>query len=270
MKDIPFEEYRNIFYFFQYQFYLRSERASKKGMSGLLPNGAIGQFLFKLAEYPDEMHFRWEPIDKRPRSFGRSHNASSMSLREHNRIKKLSKNPPDHFPIKPGQGQATFYKAKIQSIRCKYMIFEFPKMYRKDQILSLYKSLIVFDRLTQYGFTRWDTAKTVVGKNISDVTKYRATSSWERLTGLPFESKPFMQELDEWNGTLKQLFATSAFTTTAEYLGAKKEKTGKGCDPFDHLRNLHGEIARYYQRALELTELAQIGNFKQYPSLLSK
>lgn len=239
-------------------------------MSGLLPNGVIGQFLFKLAEHPDEMHFRWESIDKRHRSFGRSHNASSMSLREHNRIKKLTKNPPDHFPIRPGQGQATLYKAKVQSVRCKFMIFEFPERFRKDQILSLYKSLIVFDRLAQYEFTYWDTAKAVVGKKLSELTKYRATTNWERLTGNIFESKPFMKELEEWNGTLEQLFSNSAFTTTAEYLGAKKENSGKGCDPFDHLRNLHGEIDRYYQRALELTELAQIGNFKQYPSLLSK
>lgn len=270
MKDIPFEEYRRIFYFFQYQFYLRSERASKKGMSGLLPNGAIGQFLFKLAEYPDEMHFRWEPIDKKPRPFGRSHNASSMSLCEHNRIKKLSKNPPDHFPIKPGQGQATFYKARIQSVRCKFMLFEFPEKFRKDQILSLYKSLIVFDRLTQYEFTRWDTAKAVVGKKLSELTKYRATTCWERLTGHTFESNPFMKEIDEWNGTLEYLFSTSAFTTTAEHLGAKKENSGKGNDPFEYLRNLHGEIHRYYQRALELTKLASIGKFKQYPSLLTK
>lgn len=272
MKGLDLNEFRQIFYFFQYQFYLRSERGIRKGMHAMLPCGSIGRFLFELAEDHEDAHYRWEPIDLRPRIVGRTRGATGLSIRAQKKLaKQLSEDPSAPLPTRP----CVICRAKRKSIRCRFMLFDFPKKYRNDQIVSLYKSLIVHDLVRSYEFSRWEVAKTAINKKVSSLGKFRSTTYWERISGNIFEKLEFLQEeifsdplVSVQLSTFEDYLESKRFTFIEKTSTKKIEKNVQDSAAFDHLRNLHGEIKRYYDRALKLAALAPTGHFKNFPTFL--
>lgn len=269
------QQFRPIFYFFQYQFYLRSERADKKGTFAMLPCGNIGQFLFQLAEHPEEMHYRWDPIDIRPRPAVKRKKVEGPTLREYKKIKKQLVNPPDHFPVKSFQGRTIIYKAKKKSIRCRYMLFDFPKGFRKDQIVSLYKSLIVHDLIRILGYKPWNVARAIIDKNLSDYVAVRGKTHWEIVSGEWFERIsqfiPIGENVSEADvkhqRSFEYLFLRNVFTNIADN-SKLASKAHSGEDKHCQVQRIYTEVQRYLQRAELLVEIAATGRFSNFPSEL--
>lgn len=273
---MEFHEFRQIFYHLQYQFYLRSKRTNRKGTLGELPRGAIGLFLFRLTEDPKEEHYRWEVFESRPRFVGRKQGSIGPAIRQRRVASKQPANLPDHFPH-PSEAnrKGVIYGARKGSIRCRYMLFEYPKGFRKDQISSLCKSLIVCDLVKAHGCKPWEIAQAIVDKKTDELLALRAKTYWEILAGRAFESILILQAMpatvsgsfDEPSESIAQRFLSSLMTNIADGSSLFRKNIA-GEDKHDHTRKIFQEVKRYLQRAEKLAELAAIGQFREFPSLL--
>lgn len=273
---MDFHGFRQIYYHLQYQFYLRSERANRKGTLGSLPRGAIGLFLFRLTEYPEEEHCRWEVFDDRPRFVGRKQGSAGPTIRQGKAVRKQPANPPDHFPH-PSEAnrKSVIYGARKDSLRCRYMLFEYPKGFRKDQISSLCKSLIVYDLVNLHECKPWEIAQAIVDKKTDELLELRAKTYWEILAGRAFESIPILQAIpvtadgafNETSESIAQRFLSTLVTNITDGTNRRRKDT-VGEDKHDHTRKIFQEVQRYLHRAESLAKLAAVGQLREFPSLL--
>ncbi|PKN12441.1 MAG: hypothetical protein CVU69_08140 [Deltaproteobacteria bacterium HGW-Deltaproteobacteria-4] len=155
------------------------------------------------------------------------------------------------------------------------MLFEFPKGFRKDQILSLFRSIIIHDLVKIYGCKTWDISRSIVDKNMSELVDNRGKTLWELFSGRCFENEPILRLLDNEHietedcplETIKSLFFQKLFTNITD-TSKSTRKDALGTDKHEHLRKIDQEVLRYLRRAKLMTELASAGKFSSFPSHL--
>ena len=243
----------------------------------MLPRGSVGKFLHSLAEDPEGEHSRWEPKDLIPRPVGKKYRAEGLTIRERNRFKKqLSEDPggvPDLSELNRG---ARIYPARKRSIRCRFMLFDIPKGFRKDQFLSLYRSIIIFDLINIHKLKTWQIAQSIVNKSMSEYVDKRGISCWEYFSGKRFENEPILRLLEgkkctESEDYLLESMATRYFQqlfTNISDTSKSLKKDALGGDKYDHLRKIDQEIIRYLRRAEDMAYIASYGRFATFPSFL--
>jgi len=240
----------------------------------MLPQGAIGKFLFSLTENADDEHYRWEPIDQRQPVIGRTKGAKGISMRARRQLAKRLAEDPGAAPVLVSN-QGVIYLARKRSIRCRYMIFNFPKKFRKDQIYSLYKALIVHDLVEYYNMTKHAIAKSVEEKQISNYSTIRCTTIWERMSGRIFEKCPVIErEINYESGFSDEFHSFEAYLSQKMFTSIESPKSHVGAKinspEFNHINNIRKEITRYLDRSRKLSKLAPTGHFKDFPSILPK
>ncbi|TLM66289.1 MAG: hypothetical protein FDZ69_06520 [Deltaproteobacteria bacterium] len=275
---MDFNELRQIFYFLQYQFYLRSERASKKSTVGALPKSTIGLFLFRLTEYPEEEHLRWEVIGDKSRSVGRKHGSTGPTIRQGKLARRPRTEPAGHFPH-PSEASrnCVIYRSKKRSLRCRYMLLDWPEGFRIDQVASLYKSIVIHDLVNRCGLSSWEVAKFILNKEMHKCFDLRGKTPWEIVSGRVFEQAPILAvsglgpesplDPDEPVESIAQRFLDKLMTSITDGTRLSKRDI-VGEDKHDHTRKISREVQRYLQRAEGLAELAATGQFREFPSFL--
>ena len=241
--SIDFNEYRAWYYFFQYQFFVRSEQGAKRNV----PESRIAQFLQNLANDPHRAHYLWEvpPI--------------SQSM-------KPKRKPRGSDPVAPGMGRVVLYKAKKRSIRQRYMLFNFPKRHRSDHIPILYKSLIVFDMIHS-GTTEYAATKQMITQfeTIPSISRLRSQSKWYDIL---FENNVGKFELSEiTDGRAIEKYPSRFFGTDP----VKIPSALKGDREAQHepVRSRVRDIHRYKKIADVLIRLTETGQFQTFPSQIS-
>lgn len=237
---IDFETYRQWFYFFQYQFFVRSEQGKKREY----PKSRIATFLKELATDSTLASYRYRipKPDKPKKPRGRP------------QLKEMGKDP---MPFTGGQ--PVFYRAKRESIRTKFMLFEMPTNSRKDDIPLLIKCLIVCD-LQNAGMSPYAITK----KLINEKTTFDAASTirgcyhwydelFDRCLG-KFECREPLPFADN------ALIATDSVKLDDNLLRGDREK--------QHIpvKSRVSDVHRYSRLANILIQLAVAGQFKNYPS----
>lgn len=235
---IDFEVFRQWFYFFQYQFFVRSEHGKKRHY----PESRIATFLKELETDSTLANYRYRiPVaDKPKRPRGRPLSETHGSI-----------------PQLPS-GKPILYRAKRESIRTRFMLFDMPTDSRKDDIPLMLKCLVVHDMQnvgqTPYAITKkmiqekmtFDSAATIRGcYHWYDELAERCLGKFERREPLSFADKPLNK------------------TTPVQ----PKENLLKGDRDGQHepTRSRVSDIHRYSRLAKVFIQLAATGQFKNYP-----
>lgn len=253
---VHFNEYRKWYYFFQYQFFVRSEQGSKR----LAPESRIAQFLRNLTYDFNEEHYRWE-IPTRAYSL-----LQKKPAKQKNREKFK-------YPVPSSVGNIPIiFVAKNPSIRHRYMLFDFPKGHRADHIPLLYKALIAFDML-QNGKTAYEITKYLINNSetLPSIAANRANPIWydqlfdnnlgkfERL-----KTADYIIDEDFDNAPIERYAGKQYMSTTPQV--TESSLRGDRDGQHDPVRSRSRDIHRYKVIAEKLIHLAQTGQFKTFPS----
>lgn len=240
---IDFHEYRTWFYFFQYQFFVRSEQ----GLKRMVPESRIALFLRQLAYDPLYEHYRWEtPTSNHPKKMPR-------------------KKPKDADPVAPARNGTVLYRAKKSSIRQMFMLFDFPKGHRADQIKTLYKSLLVHD-LLQNGDTAYSIAKMLIfnSETLPSISRLRSSTKWYDIL-YDYSLGPFEQsEVSE--GPAIEKYSDRFLATDPQNILYDNKLNGEREFQFNAARSRAKDIERYDRIAHKLIQLAQLGQFNTFPA----
>lgn len=266
---MDFNDYRDIFYFFQYQFYIRgslhreevecAELASdecKDAFSWLLDPTAfpVFNFLRILAESAGMVHDAWETGTRQgPRpAITTEIKRPPRGMRKAEAVEAEGRLPraPKHFPAM----SCPYSSPHFPNDAHRYMILEIPKGHRKNQIGSMYKSLLVHDAVA-YGSNKVDIAAAFRKERLSELIAMRNLSLCEFIPGI----LPFRYPAETI--ILTDLFGASLFSVT------EKKANPDFYNSFINER-MTAEIERYLSRAEVLIHLAEAGLFKEYPAHL--
>lgn len=253
-----FNEYREIFYFLQYQFYVRGEQHKKElecaanattDFYTSLQELPIYNFLLKLVETGDEIHYAWDvkECQSKPQP------AKIIQVKRPPRGMKKAE-AEGKWPVPPRNVPVLISPQDMPSFpedAYKYMIFEIPQGHRKNQITSMYKSLLVYDAVSN-GFEEGSIAEAFRRENIASLIPLRNLSLYELIPDFAV----FRCHAEKL--ILKKLFSTTLFSATEK----KAETSHKNI--FIDKR----EMDRYLIRAASLIHLAETGCFKEYPKHL--
>lgn len=226
---MDFKNFREVFYFLQLQFYVRGKQL----------NPHVLQFLYDLVQSSGEVHLAFE-------------------THKHHVPQKVMKRAPrwwnyGNTPVKPEQiGGLTLASDALPPLPAdasSYLIFDFPTGHRRDQVVSIYKSLLVYDTVLD-GHRIVDVANAFRRQTIKELIPFR------KLTGYEFES-----------------CSTCRFPAEAEILGKLFSKTlFSSTEKNESVESVtfieEREILRYQARAKVLIELTERGKFKEYPLYL--
>lgn len=243
---LDFEIYRAWFYFFQYQFFIRSGEGQRRQY----PVSRIASFLRELSTGPAaDVHRRYEiptaAKNKRPRG----------------------KRQP-HEPLPFTCGKVVLYPAKRQSIRLRYMVFNRPKHSRSDDITMLYKCLLVYD-LHLAGLSDYAIAK----RMIADAVTYRSLSSYRNLG--PWYDELYSQCLGKFE--LREIHNTDSTplsvydyqrVISTNLLPEQQDDSQGRIEQHNPYRSRTCDIRRYRAIAEKLLTITAQGNFKNYPSVI--
>lgn len=249
---LDFYEYRQLFYFFQYQFYIRGKRKCRDIDEMLMgrTHHTLHGFLYDLMMNPGELHYRWEFKEELPPSSPRENVPKGMTRRE-----AVGRRPIDRkcHAIMPRS-------ASKRSFRCRFMLFDWLRTKnsrRWNDFENLYRALIVFD-LNARGYSF---------KDIAD--------NWNNDFYF-YEMKDHFN-LSEWEKGIQQLeesIQQSGIVFSIGHFMAKKithtDALFIKCypDEFDSQRASRLaklRIQKHYARAIKLIELAESGSFNQFP-----
>ena len=259
---MDFHEYRDVFYFLQYQFYIRGEQHKKEWdivvNTGKKESRDIFSILFEFSNFPvfnflrnlvtsaSEIHYAWNilkcppilksatktQIRRTPRGVKKADavGALLMTSRGNKPVLLCPYDTPD-FPVD----------------EWKYMMFEIPKGHRKNHFSSMYKSLLVYDAVI-HGITKGDIAEFYQQETIESLIKFRRLSLDEYMPGI------FCRySAETW--ILREQFGRSSFSTSDKNAGSK----------FKNGFIKESAVKRYLTNAYSLIRIAEKGCFKEYP-----
>jgi hypothetical protein len=269
---MDFYEHREVFYFLQYQFYIRGEEHKKelkhatklsivrnKDVYVTLADFSefpVFNFVRDLAESADEIHYAWKTqktqgYPKQPRERIKRSPRGMKKAEAEGALPMLPKNVPiilfhDDMPNFPDCAE-------------KYMMFEIARGHRKNQIASMYESLPVYDAVAS-GSGNKSIVKGFRREKISDLIPLRNPSLCEHIptiVDMSFPHGPLKENLRYSAEThiLKEFFATTLFSSPEKDAGMK----------FKNNFIMDREVDRYLLRAKILIQLAETGIFKEYP-----
>jgi hypothetical protein len=288
---MEFCEYRAWFYFFQYQFYMRCAHVKGRLASGR-DAGPIAEFLRQLVYNPVEVHDRWETVESYKQSrqpeVSRRKRTGVPSPKKRERQAKLRTPEPGAQPYQSCKAVIRF--TKKESIRCRFMLFEFPSTVKLDKsvllsgkrhIYSLYKSLVIYD-LFQSGKTPWSIASTLLkAKDNGQGTLLDAGNRRKKIDGdvwdclRPFEylKKSSYNFILEGIGTFADEDLSILFTKKRELykpeLNSQRENLqGEKDGIFECLDSFSNDIRRLKRNADQLIILAASGQFSRFPNVL--
>jgi hypothetical protein len=253
--SINFSEYRQWYYFFQYQFFIRSEQGKRRSA----PESRIAQFLRNLHYDFMEEHYRWEI-------------PSTIVPQPSNR--KLT--GADPAPLAAGN-RTILYKSKKPSIRHRYMLFTFPAHHRADHISLLYKTLLVYDML-QRSMTEYAITKQLIdqAETLPSIARLRASITWydqlfDNSIGTFERSETTVNPNDPTCNIDVQFierYADKPFLKTTSRHLEKNAACLRGEREGQHepVRSRVSDIHRYKRIAVKLIELAQSSHFNSFPS----
>jgi len=245
MKIEDFEEYRNLFYWFQLHFSLRADPTRRQNGAEILREYSL-RFVHDLATDPWSTHFRWEarkrggqPIDhdrvRRP--------PRGMKAAEARSAKKIKDG------AMPAKGYADVWLPypKRNSVRCRFMLFDWLRHetgYKWNDFPGLYRSLLVFD-LHRTGRSFEEIAREYFdNSHISDVIHLRAQTALERFFSDTFGP------------------AAPPKVPGPYFLDRIKSASEAQAQELAELA-----VKRHYHRALQLIDLARDGRFKTLATL---
>ena len=235
---IDYNEYRAWYYFFQYNFFVRSEQGLKRNA----PESRVAQFLRQLVYDAQFEHYRWE----------------IPQIRQLRIKKRLA----DSDPVAPSMGHPVLYKAKGKSIRQRFMLFDFPKGHRADHIPLMYKALVVFDML-QDGLTEYSITKLLITKaeTLPSISRVRTHTKWYDLL---FDNSLGTFECSEiTDGSAIKKYAMRVMNTSAQESATNLQ--GEREMMHEPIRSRIRDVHRYKRIAEVLITLAQAGRFKSFP-----
>lgn len=245
---LDFQIYRHWYYFFQYQFFVRSA----EGQGRRYPESRIAAFLRTLATEAVETHRRYEipAAGKKRRPRGKRQ---------------------PHEPLPFTGGEIVLYPAKLKSIRTRYMIFDRPKGSRADDITLLYKCLLVHD-LHKAGLSDYAITKRLISDAVTycDLSHMRDAGPWydavyTRCLG-SFERREIADTAGKESIPLSVYGHQRAMGTNP--LPVQQDDAQGLIEQHDPYRSRASDIRRYRATAEKLLALTAQGNFKTYPSVL--
>lgn len=250
-----FHEYREVFYFLQYQFYIRGEKhrnelehAANTGIEGLsvFSDFPVFNFLRNLAESANEIHYAWDVVkcQRYPQP------AKKIQVKRPPRGMKKEE-AEGRLPVSSGNIPVMLFPHNMPDFpedECKYMVFAFPKGHRKNQIPSMYKSLLVHDAVA-HGFKKGNIVEAFRQERIESLISLRNLSLYEFIPDVAVFRFPAETLI------LRDLFGSSLFSATEKNAGTSLKSN------FIKER----EVDRYLTRAYNLIQIAETGYFKEYP-----
>lgn len=261
--DGKYNEYSEMFYFFQYQFYIRSRRHLERPFTSKLRDWPVYRFLQSLAlDYHSE-EFRWRTLDK-----------SRSDFRPPANFRKPKKNStrPKMKMIKSCLNGTILYPAKNESLRCRlFFVAEIPQGHDFRHFRSMAKILWLYDfvclvmcndNALSYNNALWKIATLELNEVfIEDI--FPATSPdylgilSKQLLGRSLMSYK-KEELSSLLG--ENLFGEKqkkSFTTSS--LPKKTDDRW-----YDQKREIYKRLCKYYEQASQLIALAGNLKFKEY------
>jgi len=185
---MDYYDYRDLYYFLQYQFYIRGEHHKKvlnkykASLEDSLANNLEREpefqeaaFLRELVENAAEVHYAWEVKNCEPQS---------------QKLRVQIKRPPrgmrkaeaeGRLPVHSKNGSVLYFGDEIifPKNSDQYMIFEVPKGHRDNQFVSMYKSLLIYDAVIRHGIDKAELIELVRKEKISELFGLRCLSLFE-------------------------------------------------------------------------------------------
>jgi hypothetical protein len=259
---MDYNDYRDVFYFLQYQFYIRGEQHKKEFEIAVnsvniedkdiyvtlseVTYFPLFNFLRNLAESASKIHYAWN-ILKCPQ------NQRETAKPEIKRTPRgMKKAEAEGALLMPSRGNkptllCPYDTPDFPVDEWKYMMFEIPKGHRKNHFSSMYKSLLVYDAVI-HGITKGDIAEFYQQETIESLIKFRRLSLDEYMPGI------FCRYSAETR-ILREQFGRSSFSTSDKNAGSK----------FKNGFIKEREVDRYLTNAYSMIRIAESGCFKEYP-----
>lgn len=272
MKTENHKQYRALFYFFMYAFASRGKLLAHDSTD---PDNLLN-VIHQLAVDPDDFHFRHEHIPPQPTTISRKSKVLvdndpaapmppciPMSFRDAKRFKKQR-----GFWIKPGR--TVLYTATEES-QFKYLMLNNEEYLKTkngrtwNDYINLYRSLLVYD-LYESGETLKSISVNYARDSIGAILY---EFGCDRLS--PFERIEEISEAILQRDLIDSLLFKKIYSLEAEQvmldsgepLISNYDNTDDESNPF------FNRVKSHYDRALQLIHLAETGQFKTFPSVLS-
>lgn len=258
-RSDSFQQYRQLFYYFQYTFALRGNQLIHNPFD---PDNLLN-VLRQLADDPEYFHYRYEYVAPTPENNSRKtrHTETDpsapenklISLSESNRFKKQH-----GYRLK--MGQTVLYTATAENGYRDLMLYQGEYLQRRDggkwdDFMNLYRAMLIYD-LCSNG----ETADSIC-------TKY----GWMYFSDKEFRAVPFDYEfnVDGVTPYLKWLFEQYYGVFDKTLVSAGNYPFISNADENECRLPLIRRIKSHYNRALQLIQLAETRQFKTFPSVIS-
>lgn len=273
MEVDDFEQYRRLFYFFQYAFAVRGNLLTHDTCDA---DNKLN-IMHELATAPEYFHFRNEHMPHEPISCRRNRPKTDsspdapllpglpkMDLLEHKQFKKYGTVSPKY---RVGRSGTLIYTATAESQYRHLMLNNGEWLKTKNgrpskDFFNLYRSLLIFDL-----YQRGETAKGIYDNygNIC-IDEVIATIGCNRMSPFKMISDVALQQdlmaaiqgNRIYNSESEQLILDRSETDNISFIGSAED-----CE------NLYiRRIQSHYDRALQLIHLAETGTFKTFPLVI--